>query len=487
MAKKSKAEQPPEAADENARLETSETDRSKARRWFERARELGDKRQYDYAIEYYVQGLEFWPDAVDDACKPLHACGVGRKQNGGSKPGLRDTMKHSVNAKDPKQAYLNAIRLFGLDPDNLGFVEAMIKNASKLRAEDAVMWAGGVMLKALEQNPKANVKQMQALAEAMEELGDRAVGRHEGTMAEAAYQQGIAALNLWRRKAPKDNAVDLAIRNLTTKLTIHKGKYQDGESFRDSVADLEGQMELHDLDRSVQDSDRVDQLIDAAEKTYQNDPDNLDKFKKLVDILRRRETPEMETKAIGLLVQKFREDGDYQWKSMADDIRIRQLEREGRAIAQEEDPDKVREHTIKQLRFELGVFKERIQKYPTDNRIKYQYGLRLFKAGRFDDAIPIFQAARADPKNRTSCALYLGRCFFRKKYYPQAVESLEEGLSGHEYPDDELGKSLLYWLGRAQQDAGSIDGARKTYGKLLKLDYNYKDVRARLDGLPAGG
>ena len=102
MAKKNNGEPEAEGAS-YARLETSAEDRAKAAKWFQRARELGDKRQFDYAIEYYVNGLEFWPEAVEEACKPLHGCAVARRQTGGKKPGLKDTMTRSMNDKDAKR------------------------------------------------------------------------------------------------------------------------------------------------------------------------------------------------------------------------------------------------------------------------------------------------------------------------------------------------------------------------------------------------
>ncbi len=153
------------AVDENnARLVTSDEDRVKASKWFQRARELGDKRQFDYAIEYYVNGLEFWPDAVEEACKPLHGCGVARKHMGGKKPGLKDTMKRSMNDKDARKALLNALWLFGHDPASTGYIEGVIKGATRLGADDAAKWAAGVFLKALDTAQKVNVKQFQSLA-----------------------------------------------------------------------------------------------------------------------------------------------------------------------------------------------------------------------------------------------------------------------------------------------------------------------------------
>ena len=80
------------APDANARL-TVEPRRTRRRRASgSTARELGDKRQFDYAIEYYVNGLEFWPDAVDEACKALHGCGgakTARREEAGAE-GLHD-------------------------------------------------------------------------------------------------------------------------------------------------------------------------------------------------------------------------------------------------------------------------------------------------------------------------------------------------------------------------------------------------------------
>jgi len=49
--------------------------------------------------------------------------------------------------------------------------------------------------------------------------------------------------------------------------------------------------------------------------------------------------------------------------------------------------------------------------------------------------------------------------------------------------EDDTGKGLLYWLGRAQEEDGRREAAAKTYGQLLQLDYNYRDVRDRIDAL----
>ena len=84
--------------------------------------------------------------------------------------------------------------------------------------------------------------------------------------------------------------------------------------------------------------------------------------------------------------------------------------------------------------------------------------------------------------------MYLGRCFYRKGYHSQAIASFEETMRDYDGGDDDLSRSIQYWLGRAQEANGDEAAARATYGNLLQLDYNFRDVRARLDKLqpPAG-
>jgi tetratricopeptide (TPR) repeat protein len=236
----------------------------------------------------------------------------------------------------------------------------------------------------------------------------------------------------------------------------------------------------------VQTDERLEELIAKAQREYEAKPGDSAAVKNLVDLLCRRERDDEELKAIAVLVAEYKRSDVYRWKQLADDIRMKQLGRKARELGQKNDEAAAKDHQIQQLRFELSVFKERSEKYPTDNRIKFEYGVRNFKAGRFDEAIPLFQSARNDPKNRAACGLYLGRCFFRKGYPVEAIATLEEAVAGLEITDDDLAKNMLYWLGRALEEAGRISEARSTYGRLLQLDYNYKDVRARLGAMPSG-
>ncbi|RJP40409.1 MAG: hypothetical protein C4547_02835 [Phycisphaerales bacterium] len=470
----------------SARHAASELDRAKAGKWFERANEFATQKRYDSAIEYYVNGLGFWPDAVDEGLRPLHVSGVLFKQTGGKKPGLRDSMKRSMTAKDPAEALQNALWLFGHDPDNAAYVEGLLKNANGMHCDDLVLWAVGVFRKLLDGDKKPNVKRYKLLKEVVEETADRASDRGEIAFAISVLEAGVEALSGLARRLPRDREVETTVRDLSTKLTIVRGRYQDAGSFRDSLQDEGAQFDLHDQDRIVQDEHRHDDLIAKAASEYEAAPDEPGTLKKYVDLLLRREREEEEVRAIGVLVEHYKRTEKYSTKQWADDVYMKQLRRAVRDAQKGGDDEAAAQARSKLLNFEIKVFKERHERYPTDLRVLFEYAKRLFSFRRYDDAIPLLQRARSDPKNRDQCALYLGRCFYKRQLYDQAVETLQQAVSEHEIADDAVGKDLLYWLGRAQEARKSWTDARKVYGRLLQMDYNFRDVRDRMERMPAG-
>ena len=162
---------------------------------------------------------------------------------------------------------------------------------------------------------------------------------------------------------------------------------------------------------------------------------------------------------------------------------VKQLNRKRRELEKAGNRDELKEHRRLQLRYELSLYKERCERYPTDLRLKFDYAKRLFAAGRADDAIPMLQAARSDPKNRAAAGLYIGRCFLRKGFFDQSIAAYKDAMADHEFDDDELALKLRYWLGRTYEQGKMIDDARKMFGEVLQRDYNYRDVRVRMEAL----
>jgi len=467
--------------DPNARHTTNEAQQAKARKWFDRAKQLADTRNYDYAIKCFVDGLALWPEAVEEAHVPLRGTATARAHGGGKKPGMMDGVKYSMTHKDPLKAMLNAEWLLSHDPTSVNYMEGVFKNANKGHFDGTLMWIGAIFSEAAEAEKKPAAKRFALIKGVYEELGDRAKKRDEPKLALDAYERALEAITFQKRIDPKNNELINAIRDLSTKLTILKGNYSESESFKGSLADGEHQMELQDREKMVHSDEEFERLRKAAEEDWKNNPTVPPKLIHLAEVLCRPENPKYEVQAVKLLDEEFDKGGDYRFKHRADDIRMKLLHRAERDARANGDTDLLRKAKIKRLGFEIPVFAERIERYPTDSRVKFEYGVRLFNAQRFDEAIPMFQAARADPKSKIRGSLYIGRAFYLKKLYSQAMTVLREAEADCEIPDSDIAKEITYWLARAMDAGGEDEEAQRAYGKLLRMDYNYRDVRVRIE------
>jgi len=456
-------------------------DIDKALRWFEKGKQLAEKKSYDYAIESYISGLKYWPEAVEEGHKPCRAAALFR---GTTKVSFTNKMKYKTGGKDARQAMLNAEMLLSKDPGNIGYMEAVFKNAARGQFDQTVMWIGELLAEAAVREEKPNPARFEMMRKIYEELADRITNTNT-ELAIRFLERAVEALGRLQALKPQDLDISTDLRDVAGKLTILKGKYQTAESFRDSIEDFDAQQELYDKERLVQSDVNLDKLIASTSQQLEAKPNDKATINELVNLLCRREQSKEENQAIEILVKAYEQTDEYAFKMRSDEIRMRQFNRQAREIVASGDAQAAREHLKEQLRFELKIYKERADRYPTDMRARYQYGLRLFRAGRFDDAIPVLQEARNDPKTRGLCNLHIGRCFFEKGYHSQAIDTLAEAIRGHEISDDDLGKQLHYRLGRAYEAADQIDDALKIYGQLIQWDYNYRngEVRKRLDAL----
>lgn len=459
----------------------SDADIAKARQWFRHGQQLVEKKNYDYAIESYITGLEFWPEAVDEGHKPCRAAALFR---GPRKVSFTDGMKYKTNAKDAKRSMLNAEVLLSKDPANIDYMEAFFKNAAKAHFEQTVLWIGELYADAAVKEAKPSPARFVLMRDIYEELGDRNATTNP-PLAIAGLERAVQALSRLQALKPQDLDISTDLRDVAGKLTILRGKYGSADSFKESIRDSDAQAEIRDQERIAQSDERMDQLVAAAERRYNDKPTDKALINEYVDLLCRRDDENLENKAVEVLDKAYTGFGEYRFKLKADDIRMRQVKRKSREVLASGNADEAKKMVATMLKLELTIFKERCEQYPTDLRLRYQYGQRLFQAKRYDDAIPVLQEARADPKSRGQCSLLIGQCFFKKGYFSAAIDTLREAIKQHEVQDNELGKDLHFRLARALDEDGRLEEALKIYGQIIQWDYNYRngEVRKRIDDL----
>ncbi len=468
----------------------SEQAKKIAEKFFEHGSTVADTHNYDYAIELYIQGLAKNPEAVETGHKPLREISIKRKVAGGKKPGLIETIKRNTSNKDPIKAMLNAEYLLAKDPLNVAYIEALTKNADKAELPETLRWALEVFLELARQKPNAN--RLLAIKNYSEKLGDYYEKIDKPDIAIECYQRGLDALEVGIQAGFGEKYDFVSIqRNLAGKLTILRGKYERAEDFRASVKDADAQKELQDKAKIVKGEELLGEMIEKARAELERNPDVTGKINALIDLLLQRGRPEDEQEAIEILENAYNRSKQYNYKMRADDVRIRQLSREVRKLkeALEKNPEdeqlkaQFKQASKKLEEFELDVFAERVKQYPTDNKLKFEYGKRLFKAKKFDEAIPMFQEASSDPRFAVRAKYYIGACFYQKGWYQQAIDILQEAIASYETTGDSVSKEMHYILGRALEDSGQTEQALKIYSKLIQWDYNYRDVKARIDAL----
>lgn len=472
-----------------------EKDKAKARKWFARAGEVADTRNYDYAIECFINGLELWPEAVEEGHRPLWAVALQRRSSGGKKAGLAGSIRLHSNTRDPKRNMLNAEMLLAKDPASLGNMHNFVRCANKGGFDRTMQWMGPIYLQQLSQEKKPSESRLKEFAELFEDLGSRCQGYDDYLEAVAAYELALKAAEQLGRMKPHDMATSVLVKDVSSRLAIIKGKFDTGGDFRESLQDAEAQRDLHDVDRLVQAEARVDQLIAAARKDYEANPHIASKLMHLVELMCRREVDRQESEAVELLEKGYADSGNYQLKQRADDIRLKQSARRVRAVKEKLKADlknvELREQAKKVIdsarRMKMKIFEERVAEYPTNLRVRFSYAECLMEAKRYDQAIPEFQAAQADPRNRLACKGNIGRCFFFKQYHDQAIAVFREAISEVEIAGDATSKDLHYWLGRSLEASDERGEAMKVYGQVLQWDYNFRDVRERMDALREAG
>jgi hypothetical protein len=452
---------------------------TKAVSFFRRAEEVAATDNFDYAIDMYIEGLRRAPDAVEEGHKPLRRNALIRQGKGGKKPGMIDKIKHG-RGKDAMGNMLNAEFLLAKDPDNLGYAEQMLKAAVAGQFKKTAMWIADLIFEANKSADKSSLQSFLLLKESYAAIGE--------------YAKAVGACSYACRIKPDDAALADELRNLSANLTVQKGKYDQDGDFRNSIQDRESQEKLQSQQATIKSVDFRQQAVADARQLYESDKSAAN-INKLADALADLQTDDTDSEAVALLEDSYTKFKDFTFKRKAGEIELKMLRRhirKAKAILEKQPAnDKARavmnSATKRLLSAELEHYRLCMENYPTDLRMRYEYGVRLMRNQKYDQAIPFLQDARKEPRNKIPAMNKIGLCFFMKGWFNDAIDSFTHAIDEYEIKDDDIAKDLRYNLARAYEQQGSTEKALDLYRKLAQLDFGYKDVKARVDRLRTGG
>lgn len=476
--------------DSGASEKAFKRDPRKARRFFEHAQTVADARNYDYAVDCYINGLRHDPDNMSKH-EALREVSLKRKVSGGKPAGFGEKMKSGgSNAVDKM---LHAERLLAMEPLSVKLMRDVMKHAVKadednedLTLGEVAYWIGSMLIERNAQEKKPDKGLFVEARDLFARIG--------------AFDKAVEACKLAVQYDPSDTDLLAALKDLEAERTMDAGSYGSGKEggSMSAVRDADQQRALEQQDQIHKTSSVKDEIIARAREAYDEDPEDLDRLAKLVDALIAKEENESEREAIELLKKAWEETGQYRYKVRMGDIQMKQINRYLRQLRQQitDDPDndtlkeKFEETRRKQLSFELGEFEQRVKNYPTDMGLRFELGKRLFMAKQFDEAIGAFQQAKADPKHRAQSHVFLGSCYLQKGWFDEAIDTLNQGIEGHQIPDDRLALELRYLLmdalekvARKNEDLDKAQEAQRVASNIIQTNINYRDIKQRMDGL----
>lgn len=459
-------------------FQVDEGERRKAKPFFDRARTVADTGNHEYAIDMYIEGLKFDPDNAE-AHQALRDISLRRKAGGGKPMGMFKAMK-LPKATDDRLRMLNAEMQLAYKPGDTSYLLSLIQAAHKGGFNNTVVWAGPILLRANADDKNPDFNKFIALRDIYVDL--------------EMWKEATDACQAAAQLRPQDMSLLTVLKNLGAQQTMSQGNYEKGEGFSGSVKDAQGQIDLLQKDSGVRTLTMMQREIAEAEAEYKADPDEAGKAIKLADTLIRTEDTPHENRAIELLDQWYKKTKQFRFRFSIGKVKLAQLTRMERSLKAQLQASPADEQLRKEVaRFakekaeeELKEFMLWTENYPTDMRFRFEVAVRLFLLERYQDAIPVFQQSRNDPKFRADAAVYLGRAFLEAGFPDEAVDTLRTAIEEYQLKGDAKSKEMYYWYGRSLERKNDQPAAIKCYSQVAQWDFNYRDVQARIKKLRAG-
>jgi tetratricopeptide (TPR) repeat protein len=414
----------------------------------------------------YLEGISREPENLDRGHKPLRKVSINRKAQGGKPAGMIDQLKRRP-CKDPVRNLVNAEYLLSKDPGSVQNMMQVLQAARKCDLIGLVHWISLIILESQRQTKKPSKRILVDLVSAFESAKD--------------FSMSVQACDMAISLDPNDGELRDRMRSLSALYTIDKGKFEEEGDFTKGVDDLEAQQKIQKKDALVQDEEYLLEQIRKCRQDYLENPHVAGKINNAVDALLKIENESYENEAIDILAKAHKDSSAYQFKMRIGDIRIRQMSRRFRQMRDSGDTAEATEQAKRQLAFELDEYKERCANYPTDLGLKFEMGRRQFLSGLYDEAIASLQTAQRDPRRGLRARSLIGQAFVKKGWLGMAVETFEKALELE--ATEEFTMELRYFLGDVLDNMGQFERAQEQFSTVAQIDYNYRDVRQRIENI----
>ncbi len=454
--------------------EKSLSDVSRAsREQYEKGRTAFERNNLDYAVQILTLVLEQEPGFYEcrEALRATQFKKAGAGGGGFFKKMLGSTNPKVMQAQvalrnHPLEALRLAEGVLNNDPHNLSAHKVIADAALAVGFPKTAVLSLEIAFKQAPRDRDLALK----LAQALSKIG-------EGAKAESLMAELVAAF-------PDDSEIYQALKNVSADRTLSEGGYgalSGGEgSYRDILKDKKGAVTLEQEKRDHKSADLSASLLEEYLSRLATEPDNTRLLRSIAELYAQQKNFDAALEYYEKLAA--REAGDSSLEQAVSETKVKRLEY---AISQldsnaEDYAEQLQALEKERQEFVLSDCKRRLERYPSDLTLRFEYGQLLFQSGRIQEAIQELQKAQNNPSKRIQSLYYLGLCFAQRRMHDLAARTFQNAIKEKALFDDEK-KELLYALGVSLDALGKKDDAIEQFKQIYEVDVGYRDVSARVD------
>lgn len=456
-----------------------------AQHWYKKGAEAMGHKNWDYAIKAFGNAAALMPEVLlyrqnKHGCirKSFNENGTGAKMAGMRLMGIRGRIKKCRMQKDWKGVETAAEEGLLVNPWD---AQLMFDLGDSCQTQQNTSVARYGFERAVEYD-KDNIEYNRRLGNLLFELRD--------------YKAARACFERIYKLDSNDGEARSMMSRIDAESTMDIGGYDNAENTRDvKVEQPEVRKNAYDEDREGRggkpkaadapgESDEAD-LLHAIRK----DPKNLNLYLKLADLY-------IKDRQFGKAQDQYNKaleiSNNAEIREKLHEVQLTMLvnelseatDRARKNPGKERLVEKVNALKGELLAKEIEFLTYSVELHPNEMRKKFDLAKRLMNNKEHAKSIPLLQQSVSDPRLKVDALVMLGECFVKDGKLDLGRRQFEkalDGLSAADKPDPF--KTAHYYLGRIYEKAKKRDQAEHHYGEILAVDYEYKDVLKRLEGL----
>ncbi len=448
-----------------------------------RARELFDKglsamehANLPYAMDMFAVALQIEPRFLRarkflQAAALKHFKAVGRDTPlahglavAGALPQLVRATLALRNGK-PGDAVQTATELLRKDPLNRLFIRLQCRAAKAADMPEIAALTLSMVRDHLGQNP-----------ELLFELGTLYMSMDQPADAKECFE-AAAALK------PNDGRLMQALKNAMARETMAKGGWDEaarGGGYRSVIKDLKEASVLEKQAMAVKDQKSAELLMRDLEQRVKQEPENVNYRRALANLYLQTDRFDDARRTIEE-VRRLSGAADPQLDQLLATVELKRFDTEIAQCRENGDQAGIQAKDAEKAAFLFKNTQSRVERYPNDLTLRFDFGVLLYEHGQWNEAIQQFQLAQRNPRHRVRALYYMALCFQQKQQLDMAREQLEKAAAELTVMDD-LKKDIYYHLGGILEQTGDLETAINKYFKeIYQVDIGYKDVAAKIE------